>query len=222
MNNNMYNAIKHHLSDNILLGYSSGSLPEAFSLMVASHISLCSTCRAQLESFDAIGGEVLNSSVETDTPMASDSLNATLVLIREGPTHKPVPSRIDDRVLPKPIQDYIGGGLADVKWRAVGMGVKQAILPTSDAASARLLFIPAGAAMPDHGHQGLELTMVLQGAFKDEDDYFARGDVEMADSEIHHTPIADINEDCICLVVSDARLKFDGLIPKIMQRFAQM
>ena len=102
------------------------------------------------------------------------------------------------------------------------MGVKQAILPTSDAASARLLFIPAGTAMPDHGHQGLELTMVLQGAFKDEDDYFARGDIEMADSEMHHTPIADINEDCICLVVSDARLKFDGLIPKIMQRFAQM
>ncbi|MEL7124669.1 MAG: ChrR family anti-sigma-E factor, partial [Pseudomonadota bacterium] len=117
---------------------------------------------------------------------------------------------------------YVGGDLDDVQWRAVGMGVKQAILPTSKDASARLLFIPAGAAMPDHGHQGLEMTMVLQGAFQDEDDYFARGDVEVADTDTHHTPVADIHEDCICLAVTDAPLQFQGLLPKIAQRFARI
>jgi len=109
-----------------------------------------------------------------------------------------------------------------VQWRPVGLGVKQAILPTSRDASARLLFIPAGAAMPDHGHHGLEMTMVLQGAFQDEYAYFARGDVEMADSDIHHTPVADIHEDCICLAVTNAPLRFDGLLPKIAQRFARI
>jgi putative transcriptional regulator len=102
------------------------------------------------------------------------------------------------------------------------MGVKQAILPTSEQASARLLFIPAGAAMPDHGHNGVEMTMVLKGAFQDEDGYFARGDVEIADVDLHHTPVADIHEDCICLAVTDAPLRFNRLIPKIAQRFLRI
>ena len=76
--------------------------------------------------------------------------------------------------------------------------------------------------MPDHGHQGIEMTLVLQGAFMDDDGYFSRGDVEMADSDLHHTPVADIHEDCICLAVTDAPLQFQGLIHKIAQRFARI
>jgi putative transcriptional regulator len=102
------------------------------------------------------------------------------------------------------------------------MGVKQAILPTSKGATARLLFIPAGAAMPDHGHQGTELTLVLKGAFQDADGYFARGDVEIADSGVQHIPVADIHEDCICLAVTDAPLRFTGFLPRIFQRFARI
>ena len=73
--------------------------------------------------------------------------------------------------------------------------------------------------MPDHGHRGLELTLVLQGAFQDEDGYFARGDIEIASEEISHVPVADISEDCICLAVTDAPLKFKGLIPRLAQPF---
>ena len=51
--------IKHHLSDELLLGYSAGTLPEAFSLMVAAHVSLCDECRAQLETYDTLGGALL-------------------------------------------------------------------------------------------------------------------------------------------------------------------
>jgi putative transcriptional regulator len=76
--------------------------------------------------------------------------------------------------------------------------------------------------MPDHGHHGTEMTMVLQGAFHDDDEYFARGDVDLANADLHHTPVADIHEDCICLAVSDAPLRFDGLLPKIAQRFARI
>lgn len=225
MNEKMENTIKHHLTDDILMGYASASLPEAFNLMVAAHVSLCDTCRAQVESYDAVGGEVLNSTAQSDVTMDESSLMATLALIQSGPLDDPAPTqprRTSQSVLPGPLQDYVAGSLKDVNWRGIGMGVKQVILPTSNGASARLLLIPAGAAMPDHGHHGLEMTMVLQGAFKDEDDYFARGDVEVADSDMHHTPIADVHEDCICLVVADARLKFDGLLPKIMQRFARI
>jgi putative transcriptional regulator len=73
--------------------------------------------------------------------------------------------------------------------------------------------------VPDHGHGGLELTCVLQGAFRDEDMRFARGDIEVATEEVDHTPIADISEDCICLAVTDAPLKFKGWLPRLAQPF---
>lgn len=214
--------IKHHLTDDILMGYASGNLPEAFNLMVAAHLSLCDTCRAQAESFDAIGGEMLAQASDEDIALEPGSFAATMALIAGGEVDTAPVQRKTGSILPGPVQDYIGGDLDAVKWRSVGMGVKQAILPTSRQASARLLFIPAGAAMPDHGHQGTEMTMVLQGAFQDEDDYFARGDVEVAGSDMHHTPVADIHEDCICLAVTDAPLHFEGILPKIAQRFARI
>jgi putative transcriptional regulator len=215
----MTDTIKHHLTDDILMAYSAGTLPEAFNLMVASHISLCDVCRAQAESFDAVGGELLDTSKSAHTSMTADSLAATFALIDAHPYETITMKTRPKGVLPSPLQDYVGGDLESVKWRAIGLGVKQAVLPTSSDASARLLFIPAGAAMPDHGHEGIEMTMVLQGAFQDEDDYFACGDVEFADSDLHHTPIADIHTDCICLAVTDAPLKFKGIIPRIAQRF---
>jgi putative transcriptional regulator len=216
--------IKHHLSEDILWAYSAGTLPEAFNLMVASHLSMCDECRAVVESFDAVGGAMLEDSVtDAVAPMDDAALAATMALIAGGPMAEPSkPKARRDGSLPAPLYDYIGGGLDDVRWRPVGMGVRQAILPTSKAASARLLYIPAGAAMPDHGHRGIEMTMVLRGAFADEHDYFGPGDVEIATEEMHHTPIADISEDCICLAVTDAPLKFNGLIPKIAQPFLRI
>ncbi|MEP3785271.1 ChrR family anti-sigma-E factor [Ascidiaceihabitans sp.] len=212
--------IKHHLTDDILMAYSAGTLPEAFNLMVATHLSLCDTCHAHLASFDAVGGEVLDTP-DADIAMDTASFAATMALIAGGPTDEIKVIR-PKGTLPAPLQDYVGGDLDQIRWKPVGLGVKQAILPTSKDASARLLFIPAGAAMPDHGHKGTEMTMVLQGAFQDDDDYFARGDVETADSDHFHTPVADIHEDCICLAVTDAPLEFKGLLPKIAQRFLRI
>ncbi|MEP4195473.1 MAG: ChrR family anti-sigma-E factor [Aliishimia sp.] len=218
----MAEKIKHHLTPDILMAYSAGTLPEAFSLLVAAHVSLCDACRAEAESYDTVGGALLDDqNLETEA-MAAGSLDATLSLIADGRIELPKTPAKTDATFPAPLQDYVGGGVSAVKWKPVGMGVKQAILKTSSEATARLLFIPAGAAMPDHGHNGLEMTLVLQGGFQDEDDYFARGDVEIADSDLHHTPVADIHEDCICLAVTDAPLKFTGLLPKLAQRFLQI
>lgn len=217
----MSNKIIHHLNDAVLMAYSAGTLPEAFDLIVASHISLCDTCRAHSESFDALGGEILDTA--DSAPVSDQSLADTLALIDGGVVAPVITSRnFTPGVLPGPIQSYVGGDLNAVRWKPIGMGVKQAILPTSKEASARLLLIPAGTAMPDHGHGGTEMTMVLKGAFQDDDEYFARGDVEIADSDLHHTPVADIHEDCVCLAVADAPLQFDKLLPKIAQRFLRI
>ncbi|MBV2359167.1 ChrR family anti-sigma-E factor [Thalassococcus sp. CAU 1522] len=214
--------ITHHLTDDLILGYSAGTLTEAVNLIVASHISLCDECRAAVESYDAVGGAVIETA---DTVAVSDDcLDGALALIRKSPATGATSEkkRRNDPVLPAPLLDYVGGSLDDVKWRSVGMGVKQAILKTSPEATARLLFIPAGTAIPDHGHNGMELTLVLKGAFQDEDGRFARGDIEIASEDMHHTPIADLSEDCICLAVTDAPLQFRGLLPRLVQPFVKI
>ena len=208
--------IKHHLTPELLMAYSAGTLSEAFSLAVATHISLCDECRAAAESYDAIGGEVMNR--VASTAVSDACLENTLAAIRSTDRDIRAPRPVDP-VLPAPLAEYVGGGLDKVKWRSAGMGVKQAVLTTKDDAVARLLYIPAGTAVPDHGHNGMELTCVLQGAFRDEDMRFARGDIEVATEEVDHTPIADISEDCICLAVTDAPLKFKGWLPRLAQPF---
>ncbi len=216
----MTQEIQHHLSPQILMAYAAGALPEAFNLIVATHLSLCDQCRAEAESYDALGGAVLEA--EPDAVMSEGSFEAVMARIAAGDGPVPKARRAKDRVLPAPLHDYVGGGLADVKWRPLGRGLKQAILPTTDSASARLLYIPAGMAMPRHGHSDIEMTLVLQGAFQDEGGYFARGDIEIADSETEHTPVADSHEDCICLAASNAPLKFRSLLPRLAQPFLKI
>ncbi|MDA7428303.1 ChrR family anti-sigma-E factor [Primorskyibacter aestuariivivens] len=213
--------IKHHLTDELIMGYSAGTLPEAFNLAIATHVSMCDACRAAVESYDAVGGTVLEQCETVE--MSAQALADTLAMIKQDGPAAPVAatsSRAAD--VPAPLADYISGSLDDVKWKPVGMGVKQAILETSKEASARLLYIPAGTAVPDHGHNGTELTLVLRGAFFDEEDYFGPGDIEVATEADEHTPVADIGADCICLAVTDAPLKFRGLLPRLAQPFLRI
>ena len=213
--------IKHHLTEELLMGYAAGTLPEAFNLVVATHISMCDDCRAALAEYEAVGGEVMMSGEPTE--LAEDSLQVTLALIADNAFRKDEAKQVAKVTdIPTPLQDYIGGGLDDVKWRRVGGGVSQAVLPTSKDATVRLLKIPAGSAVPDHGHRGTELTLVLKGAFSDEEDTFGAGDVEVANEDLHHTPVAAPGEDCICLAATDAPLKFSGIVPRIAQKFMRI
>lgn len=215
----MKEQINHHLTDALLMAYSAGNLPEAFNLTVAAHISMCDECRARLGAFDSLGGALVEEIEAVE--MSSGSLNAVMERLKE-PAEDPKIQNKNKGILPAPLQDFIGGDIDAVRWKSVGMGVKQAILPTTRDATARLLFIPAGAAVPDHGHHGTELTLVLKGAFADEVAHFGPGDIEVANEDLNHTPVADIGEDCICLAATDAPLKFKGLIPRLAQPFLRI
>ena len=206
--------IKHHISDSLLMAYSAGKLPEAFNLVVATHLSMCDECRVALGAFDAVGGALVEGGDES--AVSDAALDATLAMIA---AQKPI---ADARakalgIFPAPLADYVGGDLDAVKWRSLGMGVRQAILPTAKGATVRLLHIPAGQAMPDHGHRGMELTLVLQGAFSDGVGRYNRGDVDAETEATQHTPVAEEGLPCICLSATDAPLRFTGFIPRILQ-----
>jgi len=206
--------IRHHLNDALLMGYAAGHLSEAFGLVVATHVTMCDDCRARLESYEALGGAVIEA--EDETAVSTDAL-ARMMARLEVPVVSAPPKAPRKTSLPSPVAAYVGGDLDAVKWRALGGGVRQAILPTGPKATVRLLHIPAGQAVPDHGHRGMELTLVLRGAFRDETDRFGPGDLEIAGEDLAHKPVAEAGEDCICLAATDAPLRFLGLMPRLLQ-----
>ncbi len=206
--------IRHHLNDPLLMAHAAGTLPEAFGLVVAAHVSLCDDCRARLEAFEAVGGAVMEAEAESE--MSDAALARVMARLDVPVVVAPRPVRRTG-VLPAPVAAYVGGDIERVKWKSIGAGVRQAILPTSRSAMARLLHIPAGQAVPDHGHRGTELTLVLRGAFRDDTDRFGPGDLEIADEDLEHTPVAEAGEDCICLAATDAPLRFNALVPRLLQ-----
>jgi len=212
-------SINHHLTDSLLMSYAAGNLPEAFNLIVATHVSMCDECRARLASFEAVGGALMD---EADrAQMSQGALGAVMARINRTPARDRIEVGADvaESVFPRPLVDYVGTDVDAIKWRGLGGGVKHAVIDTGGKATARLLYIPAGMKMPEHGHKGLEATLVLQGAFSDDDGRFGRGDVEIAGEDLDHTPVAEAGEDCICLAVTDAPLKFSGWLPRIAQPF---
>lgn len=212
----MTKTIRHHISDPLMMAYAAGTLPEAFSLVVATHVSLCDECRAQLAAFEALGGAVIE---EDAAPMDEALLDEVLARLDAGSPEAPAAPPRRAGIFPAPLAAYVGGDLSAVRWRPIGMGVRQAILPTSRGASVRLLSIPAGQAVPDHGHRGMELTLVLQGAFRDDAGRYGPGDVEIATEADEHTPVAEAGEDCICLAATDAPLRFKDTLPRLLQPF---
>lgn len=217
--------IRHHISDDLLLSYSAGTLPTAWSLVVATHLALCPECRARVRQADAVGGELLETVAPVD--VGANALQGVLEMIDAAPVlEAPKPAApiaavqpaVSDVVLPEPLRSFAGGDLPDLKWRSLGRGAYHIPLITKGA-TARLLRIPAGKPVPEHGHRGRELTLVLKGSFHDGDLLFARGDVEDADEDLEHQPIATEGEDCICLAVTDAPLRFKSLGARIVQPF---
>ena len=195
----------------MLAAFAAGSLPAPFALVVAAHVSLCTQCRAALGAHQAVGGAILETTATQDL---SAGLKANVLAQLDAPA---VPEPVHGRwgVFPGPVMAVLEG--APPRWRSLGMGVRQSILAADRQGSARLLFIPPGQAVPDHGHNGLELTLVLQGSFSDSTGHFGVGDLEIADQDLQHIPTADPGAPCICLAATDAPLRFRSLLPRMLQ-----
>lgn len=210
------NAISHHIPDSLLAAYASGSLEHAYSLVVASHISMCMDCRASFEAHQMIGGALLE---DMTSQTVSTDLKANVMAQLDAPAPQ-APAYRRSGAFPAPVMQAVHG--KPVKWKPVGMGVRQCILSSDPGGSARLLYIPPGRAVPDHSHDGLELTLVLQGSFSDETGTFGVGDLEVADDDLEHTPVADEGAPCICLAATSAPLRFSSLIPRLVQPFIKI
>ncbi|MEP3280438.1 MAG: ChrR family anti-sigma-E factor [Stappiaceae bacterium] len=215
-------SIHHHPDPATLMSYASGTLDEAFALVVSCHLSMCGSCKKQMLDLSAIGGNLLEAG---DNETVDDSVFDELMgkirdeePVRSNVAHLPRrKSRAGE--VPIPLQRYIGTTYDKVKWKRVGPGTATYLLPLSDGAegSVRLLRIAPKCSVPEHGHGDQELTLILDGAYTDELGHFGAGDVADLDEHIEHQPKVTSEMDCICLAATSAPTRFKSFIPRMLQ-----
>ncbi len=214
--------IQHHPSEAFLLDYATGAMSEAWCLAVATHLAMCPRCREEVEELEALGGAMLMGmdTMGISSALSEHNAQALSDVPQDLPTHHSAIDGTDRPTIPEPLRGYLGGDLADLKWQRFGVGAAQIIVPTGDPnCTARLLRIPAGKPVPQHSHNGLEFTLVLTGSFSDHVGEFGPGDIQEADGDLLHQPRAGAEEDCVCLAITDAPLRFSGLAARLVQPF---
>jgi len=211
----------HHIPAELLLDYAADTLDEAWSLVVACHLTLCPQCRRELKVIEAAAGSM----VEEIAPGSVSATAFAAVAGRLG-AQEPAPARttaVSDG-LPQPLRQYLDHELACIRWRWSGAGLASFALPISKkkGGMVSLLKVAPGAGLPLHTHAGDEITLVLSGGYTAGAAAFRRGDVELADGAVEHRPVAMLDQPCICLAISDAPLRFSGALGWFFNQWAKL
>ena len=215
--------ITHHPPDDTVLRYATGTLPEAPAIVVATHLSFCPPCRHRMESYEILGGTMLDDAAPAT--LSADALSATLARLDAAPgTSEPqsqvvairqrpdLPSGME---WPQSLRHYDIPG-----WRFVMPGVKWTALSLAGPDAGQLLVVRGvpGAKLPSHGHDGTEYTCVLTGSFSDSSGVYSAGDLIEATEDHDHQPIVGADAECVCVIAIDGRLRLHGLA-RLLQPF---
>ena len=117
--------------------------------------------------------------------------------------------------LPQPLRQCAEEGLDRSSWRLMGRGIRGLDLSFLDPdrkGKIELYRIEPGCAVPRHGHEGNELTLVVTGAFRDEGGRYGPGDIAAGGEDVTHQPVAEKGETCLALAVTNAPLKMTGAL----------
>lgn len=203
---------RYHPHEDTLLGYASGALDEASSLVVATHLTVCPSCRADVAVAEAVGGLLL----DEIAPAEVKSLAAVMNRLGEE-RGDASPSEHSD--YPRTLDAYIP---PDLKWRRLGAGLRYAPLLRDGETKAGLLVCAPGVGVTLHTHDGEEMTVVLAGEYRDGDQIFRIGDVQYADGTVLHRPVAHRRTGCTVLLMNKGRLRPKSFLARIFLRLISM
>lgn len=207
--------------DELLAGYAAGTLAAPAHALVGAHLELADRNRSYVASMEALAGTGLD---EVD-PVAFLDRDAALKAIFEGVHPSGDPIEVERSAvssdLPTSLLSIAKGPIADLPWKTLLPGVKECRFGEIDGCNVSAIWVKGGRAMPSHTHHGTELTLVLQGGFRDLSGHYVRGDIAFADDSVDHRPIADDGEDCICFAVTEGRLQLTGLVGRFIAPFVR-
>jgi putative transcriptional regulator len=209
--------ITHHPSDATLAAFASGTLDEAHSLVVATHLSLCGECRNALRTFEHVAGAMLDDLKPTG--MGAGVLERTMAQL--GPPETVSAAQRDPRLenLPAPLAQYDLGS-----WRWIGRGVQWRSVAVSSAQGCRVFMLKAapGTRLPRHRHTDTEWTCVFEGAFRHDLGRYGPGDFDEADETMEHNPTVEDVVPCICLVALRGGIELQGWMGRLLQPFIRI
>lgn len=163
--------------------------------------------------------------VGSEAPLEAHSLETALGRIsepEESPASVPQQQSANEQSqdFPVSLAPYLDSSLDALRWQKLVPGIKQIKLDVGDnelPGSVRLFNIKPGFSLPQHSHNGEELSFVLRGAFTDEFGRYGVGDLTEMGPDDQHQPITDTQEPCICLIATDTPLKFKWGMSRLLQ-----
>jgi putative transcriptional regulator len=198
--------------DALIGQYAAGTLPPPLHALVAAHVDLNPASARFATSLESLRAAAMDDAA----PVGVHARDAMLQAIF-ATSPAPATTIREESVLTPSLRTYLGVDTKDVPWRTVLPGVKEWTVQDRDGIEAKLYWIKAGRKMPQHTHEGQEVTLVLRGGFSDISGHYRRGDVAVADHDLDHKPVADADEDCICFAVTDAPLKLTGPVARFFR-----
>ena len=214
----------HHPKEEWLMSYAAGTLDEAYSLLVASHLVYCSECREKVRLAEELGGAMIGDLPQT--PVKPDALDRIMARLEtDEAVTKPARAALHVKEgngelrLPSPLLDFMGGDIDSLAWKIIGPGVRAVRIPVAGRDDSRLWLLRAapGTRLPEHGHRGSELTLVVKGRYAVGDSIYVAGDLEDVDDDDWHRPTVGDDEECICVVATDAPLRLKGVFARLLQ-----
>ncbi|MEM7423759.1 MAG: ChrR family anti-sigma-E factor [Pseudomonadota bacterium] len=207
--------------------YASGATTPGLTLLMAAHLTHSAQGRERVAAYEALCGAMLHD--EAPSEMANGALDDVLCAID---AISPATPRDDaaagagalDAVqraeacgpLPAPLQAHIGIPFDDIPWKFRLPGVAVYDLEGFGDQKVQILKARPGAAVPQHTHNGTELTLVLQGVLEDNGVEYREGDVAINDEDDDHRPRILGTEMCYCLIVQQGDLHFTGKFSRIL------
>lgn len=228
--------IKHHPSRAVLEKFVLGELHDSVSVIVASHVEMCSECQelvnqlteeAALNVFDLSGDssepEKFDFDME-DFDSDEDALIQMANAITSTPTEflaaqpvKVAEIKFEDKTIELP---RAMNSIALKEWQGLGKVSRSRLHFDDDERRMSLLHIGAGGNIPSHSHNGFEITLLLQGSFEDEMGSYQPGDFIWLEGDDTHTPIT--TEGCVCLTVSSDAIHFTQGVSQIFNPLGKL
>lgn len=223
---------RHHLDSATVLSHAAGALPHALSVVVATHLEGCATCREAVARAEGIGGLLVNQQyAQPALESRANELRAAMLdrldtvtsaapraAMDNSPFDNSAPEKSNDPDrIPTPLQPYFGASYRALKWRWMGPGMHFIRRGGPSGSNLLMLRIGPGKRMPVHSHGGSEITQILSGAYVDSLGHFAPGDVADLDCDTEHQPVTTPGVPCICVSALDAPLRFPGWLAQRLQ-----
>jgi putative transcriptional regulator len=174
-----------------------------------------------LDAGEAISGAMLEG--EAPAEMSPHALDMAFAAIERGGKQAKRKKLLYPELsaVPAVLKDAILEAEARRAWGWAGPGIRTLPLGLPGGAKAEIIRLNAGATVPWHTHKGQEITLCLVGEFSDEAGVYGPGDYSLTNQTIRHQPKAHDKGAVYALAVTDAGLKFEGLLGALQKLFGQ-